>query len=116
WRGSGARSKHRPSPAQIVAGAGAKEILATAGATPSDLQSAIDRDLKSTSRALPDTRATIRFRNTSVSTGTSYNVVGLLPGSEPKLKSETILISGHHDHDGVSGSQICHVADDTSSR
>jgi len=102
-------------PAAIVSDAAAKEILATAGATPSDLQSAIDRDLKPHSRALPDTRATIRFRNTSVTTGTSYNVVGLLPGSEPKLKSETILISGHHDHDGVSGSEIWHGADDNGS-
>lgn len=102
-------------PAAIVSDAAAKEILATAGATPSDLQSAINRDLKPQSRALSDTRATIHFRNTSVTTGTSYNVVGLLEGSDAKLKSETILISGHHDHDGMSGSEIWHGADDNGS-
>jgi hypothetical protein len=102
-------------PAAIVSDAAAKEILATAGRTPSELQSAIDRDLKPQARALPDTRATIHLRNTSVKTGTSYNVVGLLEGSDAKLKSETVLVSGHHDHDGVSGSEIWHGADDNGS-
>src|SRR5262249_48878239 len=55
------------------------------------------------------------FRNTSVTTGTSYNVVGLLQGSDAKLESETILISGHHDHDGMIGSEIWHGADDNGS-
>ena len=103
------------TPFAIVSDAAAKEILATAGATPADLQSAIDRDLKPQSRALGDTRATIHFRNTSVSKGTSYNVVGLLEGSDPKLKAETILISAHHDHDGISGADIWHGADDNGS-
>jgi hypothetical protein len=102
-------------PAAIVSDAAAKEILATAGDAPSELQSAIDRDLKPQSRPLPDTRATLHFRNTSVTTGTSYNVVGLLEGSDAKLRSETILISGHHDHDGMSGSETWHGADDNGS-
>jgi len=103
------------TPFAIVTDAAAKEILATAGATPSDLQSAIDRDLKPQSRALTETRATIHFRNTAVSEGTSYNVVGLLEGSDPQLKAETILISAHHDHDGMSGTDIWHGADDNGS-
>jgi Zn-dependent M28 family amino/carboxypeptidase len=28
------------------------------------------------------------------------NVVGLLPGSDPRLAAETVIISAHHDHDG----------------
>ena len=103
------------TPFAIVSDAAAKEILATAGATPSDLQSAIDLDLRPQSRALGDTRATIHFRNTSVSKGSSYNVVGLLEGRDPKLKAETILISAHHDHDGISGADIWHGADDNGS-
>jgi Peptidase family M28/PA domain len=103
------------TPFAIVSDAAAKELLATAGATPSDLQSAIDRDLKPQSRALGDTRATIHFRNTSLSKGTSYNVVGLLEGSDAKLRAETILISAHHDHDGISGADIWHGADDNGS-
>jgi hypothetical protein len=76
-------------PAAIVSDAAAKAILALAGATPSELQSSIDLNLKPQSRSLPDTRILLHFRNTSATKGTSYNVVGLLQGSDPKLKAET---------------------------
>ena len=103
------------TPAAIISDAAGKEILATAGTDPSQLQAAIDRDLKPQSRALPDTQVTLHYRNTSVSSGKTYNVAGLLEGSDPKLKAETILFSGHHDHDGISGDQIWHGADDNGS-
>ena len=32
---------------------------------------------------------------------TSPNVIGVIPGSDPKLAAETVLLSGHLDHDGV---------------
>ena len=103
------------TPAAILSDGAAKEILATAGASPAEMQSSIDGSLKSQSRPLPDSKATIHFRNSSVTTGTSFNVVGLLEGSDPQLKGETILVSGHHDHDGMSGSDIWHGADDNGS-
>jgi len=103
------------TPAAIISDAVAKELFATSGADPSQLQAAIDRDLKPQSRALPDTQVTLHYRNTSVSSGKTYNVAGLLDGSDPKLKAETILFSGHHDHDGISGDQIWHGADDNGS-
>ena len=67
------------------------------------------------SRALPDTNVTLHFRNLLAHTGTTYNVGGLLEGSDPALKSETIIISGHHDHDGMSDGEIWHGADDNGS-
>ena len=102
-------------PAAVVSDAVAQQFLATAGASPSELQTAIDRDLKPQSRPLADTQATIHFRNTSITKGRSFNVVGLLEGSDPQLKAETILITAHHDHDGISGSDIWHGADDNGS-
>src|SRR5207244_2035482 len=33
----------------------------------------------------------------------SFNVVGILPGSDPKLKSEAIVIGAHYDHLGLGG-------------
>lgn len=87
-------------PSALVLDAVAAEILATTGETGSALQAAIDKDLKPQSRSLPDTTLTLHLRNASEHTGTTNNVVGLLEGSDPKLKAETILISGHHDHDG----------------
>ena len=31
----------------------------------------------------------------------SVNVIGEIPGTDPLLKKEYVLISGHHDHDGI---------------
>ncbi len=88
-------------PSVTVNDAVAKEILGTAPTTPSDLQTKIDADLTPQSMPLPDTSLTIHLRNLSESTGRTSNVVGLLRGSDPNLKAETIIISAHHDHDGM---------------
>jgi Zn-dependent M28 family amino/carboxypeptidase len=47
--------------------------------------------------------------------GTSYNVLGLVEGSDPALKSETIVFSAHYDHDGAWDGNIFHGADDNGS-
>lgn len=103
------------TPVAIVSDAIAAEVLANAGNTPAELQSAIDRDLKPQSRPLPDTRITLHYRNLFSHTGTTYNVGAILEGSAPSLSGETIIISGHHDHDGKSGDEIWHGADDNGS-
>ena len=43
------------------------------------------------------------------------NVLGLLDGSDPKLKDEWVLVTAHFDHDGVNGAQILNGADDNGS-
>jgi hypothetical protein len=43
------------------------------------------------------------------------NVLGLLEGSDPKLKDEWVLVTAHFDHDGVNGPQILNGADDNGS-
>jgi len=88
----------------------AAELLATEGALhgrsgkeeASALQAAIDKDLTPQSRALPDTTLTLHLHNTAERTGTTWNVAGLLEGSDPVLKAETVMITAHHDHDGSS--------------
>ena len=40
------------------------------------------------------------------------NVVGMIEGSDPKLKDESIIICSHHDHNGADGQQIYAGADD----
>ena len=54
----------------------------------------------------------------------SFNVIGILPGSDPKLKSEAIVIGAHYDHLGLGGegsgslsarTGIHHGADDNAS-
>jgi Zn-dependent M28 family amino/carboxypeptidase len=103
------------TPAAIVSDAIAAELLAGAGATPSELQSNIDRDLTPQSRALADAQVTMHFRNSATSEANSYNVAGLLEGSDPSLAAETVMITAHHDHDGMSGAEIWHGADDNGS-
>ena len=43
------------------------------------------------------------------------NVLGLIEGSDPKLKDEWVLVTAHFDHDGVNGTQILNGADDNGS-
>ena len=53
----------------------------------------------------------------------SYNVIGILPGSDPKLEDEAIVIGAHYDHLGRGGEgslapregEIHHGADDNAS-
>lgn len=110
-------SLHTPS--VTISDGVAKELLANAGAAPSELQAAIDRDLKPQSRALAGTEATIHLKNLFSRSGTTYNVAGLAEGSDPELAADTIIISGHHDHDGMSVDNgkvdIWHGADDNGS-
>jgi len=89
-------------PSVLIVDAVATDLLATSGSTGSALQSAIDKDLTPQSRPLPDTTLTLHLRNTSEQTGVTNNVAGLLEGSDPRLKAETVIISAHHDHDGSS--------------
>ena len=91
------------------------ELLAGAGMTPKMLQAAIDRDLLPHSRAIPGATVNLKLENTVRSRGVSHNVVGLLPGSDPTLAAETVIISAHHDHEGHDTQQIWHGADDNGS-
>jgi hypothetical protein len=80
----------------------ADELFRDSGATSKELQTAIDRDLKPQSREFAGVQVHLQTKNSSVRSGTTYNVVGLLPGSDPALASETLIVSGHHDHNGTS--------------
>ncbi len=76
-------------------------LMAGSGAAPGATQDAIDARAVPQSRALTGESLTVRLRNATRRTGVANNVVGLIEGSDPKLKAETILISAHHDHDGM---------------
>jgi len=106
-------SLHTPS--AVVSDAIARELFTTSGITPAEAQTIIDRDLSPQSRILPDTNVTIHFRNLFSHPGTTYNVAGLLEGSDAVLGSQTIIISAHHDHDGASDNNVWHGADDNGS-
>jgi hypothetical protein len=43
------------------------------------------------------------------------NVVALLPGSDPQLRDEVVIVCAHYDHDGVNGDNVLNGADDDGS-
>jgi Zn-dependent M28 family amino/carboxypeptidase len=64
-------------------------------------------------------KTTLSFEN-KVSRAKTANVAGLLPGSDPQLKSEVVVITAHHDHLGIgppdaTGDRIYNGAEDNAS-
>ncbi len=102
-------------PVLLGSDSAARELMKTAEITPSRAQEIIDRDLKPQSCPLLDTDLSIHLRSQYVKEGITYNVGGLLEGSSPALRGETIFISSHHDHDGMTAEGVWHGADDNGS-
>src|SRR5262249_6248210 len=94
----------------------AADLLAPTGKKPGELQAAIDADLHSVSRPIPNTAAEISIVTRDRRRAVSANVVGLIEGSDPSLKAETIVFSAHYDHDGSApNGEFYHGADDNGS-
>jgi hypothetical protein len=94
----------------------ADALLAATGKTASELQSQIDSKLTPVSAALGDDEAELHVVSAMRKRQLSYNVVGMVEGSDPRLKAETILFSAHYDHDGMAiNGAIYHGADDNGS-
>ena len=91
------------------------ELLAAAGAKPAELQRGIDTTLRPRSASLPDTTVELRSRNAEERRGISFNAAGVMEGSDPALKRETILITAHYDHLGVRNGQVYPGANDNAS-
>ena len=95
--------------------------LAPAGMRVGDLADAIDQ--KSGPRSAPLPGLTIRSGNVR-ERGTTSNVIGVLPGTDPALRDQAIVIGAHYDHLGRGGDssmapdqhgQVHHGADDNAS-
>ena len=116
-----------PRPTQAIAGENsipvfnvsatvADQLLEAAGKKPGELQSSIDSTLKPVSTPLGDEEAELHVVTQSRRRALSYNVAGIVEGSDPALRGETILISAHSDHDGMRiDGAIYHGADDNGS-
>lgn len=101
-------------PIAIISDKVAKEMVGPSISL-SQLQHDIDKNYKPASRAIPDVKLSLSTRNKSKRTATSYNVAGMIEGSDPILKDETIIISAHHDHNGMHNGKIWYGADDNAS-
>ncbi|MCU1232263.1 MAG: peptidase [Candidatus Solibacter sp.] len=96
--------------AEVAAG-----IFAAAGKKAGEVQSAIDAKPAPMSFAIPGVTVELHPVLSERRRANSYNVAGLIEGSDPTLKAETVIFSGHFDHDGIGPLGILHGADDNGS-
>jgi hypothetical protein len=93
----------------------ADQLLAPANKEVDELQTAIDGSLQPRSFDIPQSSVCLRKAFTNVQQHEGRNVIAMLEGSDPKLKSEVVLLTAHHDHMGTIDGRIYHGADDNAS-
>ena len=98
---------------QISAGL-AERLIAGTGRTLRELATASENDTGLGPIDLPGPVVSMR---TSVEryTTPARNVVGLIEGADPVLRNEVVIITAHHDHNGVEGETVFNGADDDGS-
>jgi hypothetical protein len=94
-----------------VAGA----LLEGTGRTPAEWQTQIDRVPSPASRRLEGVQVQLRGVNGEAVPQASWNIAGLLPGSDAKLRDETILVTAHYDHLGAQNGKLYPGANDNAS-
>lgn len=82
----------------------AADLLAGTGLDLKELQTGIDQGMAPLSRAL-DAAVTIKVDTEYEPARDTVNVVALLPGNDPQLKDECLVIGAHLDHVGTQGGQ-----------
>jgi Zn-dependent M28 family amino/carboxypeptidase len=70
--------------------------------------------MKSRSMPLPAARLTVSVQVES-KVLTTRNVLGMIPGTDPSLAGEVVMIGAHYDHDGARGGYVWPGADDNGS-
>src|SRR5262249_32254859 len=77
-------------------------VTAELSKTRAHLQTSIDQSGKPQSKLLPKVQAELRLITAERRRALTANVIGMIEGSDPELKNETIVFSAHYDHDGAS--------------
>ena len=93
----------------------AAALLQSTGRTPAEWQAAIDRAPTPASRLLDGVRVRLRAANQEAEPTASWNVAGFLPGTDPALRDDTILVTSHYDHLGVQNGRLYPGANDNAS-
>jgi Zn-dependent M28 family amino/carboxypeptidase len=93
-----------------------EQMLSVTERKPGEIQTDIDATLKPQPLKLAGVEVSLHTATSSRRVANSYNVAGVIEGSDPQLSAETIVISGHYDHDGLApNGGIFHGADDNGS-
>ena len=90
----------------------ADELLKGSGKTVATLQAAIDKAGAPQSTTIQGVSVQMRRAVTERRTVETRNVVGVIEGSDPTLKNEYVIVTGHYDHVGQKAPFIFHGADD----
>ena len=93
----------------------ADDLLAGSGKTIADLQSSVDKAGRPQSFEVPGVTIQMRRAVSERRTVQTRNVVGVIEGTDPKLKDEYVLVTGHYDHVGQKPPIVFHGADDNAS-
>jgi hypothetical protein len=89
-------------------------LLEATGQTVDDLKKKIDSTNKPASMDVPGARMTIAT-TAKVALVRGTNVIGVLEGSDPKLKEEYFVVGAHYDHLGAWDGYVWNGADDNGS-
>ena len=92
----------------------ANRLLSKTGLTISDYQTKIDERKKPLSTVLT-TKAFVEVNAEYKKNAKAMNVVGMIEGSDPKLKNEFVVIGGHLDHVGSQAGLLFPGANDNAS-
>ncbi|HBP90417.1 MAG TPA: M20/M25/M40 family metallo-hydrolase [Nitrospirales bacterium] len=103
----------RPIPGAWIHGRRLDQLLKSTNDSLEALQQAANNTGKFRGRPLPFL-AQFQWESHSLA-GTLTNVIGMLPGRDPELRNEIILIGGHRDHFGRQGGLLFSGADDNAS-
>jgi hypothetical protein len=93
----------------------AAAMLKVTGRSPEAMQRTIDGTSKPASMPLGGVSVGVRAVNGASQLLRSFNVAGLIPGTDPRLRDETILVTSHYDHLGTQGGVLYPGANDNGS-
>lgn len=93
----------------------ADELLSGSGKNLSSLKSDIDASLKPHSFELTGVTVQIEKHFDPGKVLRGRNVIGMLEGSDPAMKKQYVIVSGHYDHVGTNSTRIYRGADDNAS-
>ena len=93
----------------------AEKLVSGLGLSIEELQKNIDNSLTPQSKPIPEIKITIHTTLKAKKTPVK-NIIGIIPGSDPEMKNQAVIIGAHYDHLGVKNDTIIYNgADDNAS-
>lgn len=91
------------------------DLFAGSGKSAAEWQGEIENSLNPASRELRGISVHLEASNREREEGRSWNVAGLLEGSDERLRAETVILCAHYDHLGVHEGKVYPGANDNGS-